>query len=52
MQANLESTLNAFRVDNEKRDLKIILAIGAIIGLATAILGFLIRLPAVPAVTG
>ncbi len=44
LKANLDSTLNQFRTDNEKRDLKIILAIGGLIGLATAILGFLIRL--------
>ncbi len=51
LKANLDSTLNQFRTDNErlrtdneKRDLKIILAIGGLIGLATAILGFLIRI--------
>ena len=42
MQANLNSTLNEMRAEAAKRETRMLLAMAGMIGLAVAILGFLI----------
>jgi len=52
IQANLDKTLQEFKTDAEKRDkeaaqreTRMLLAMAVMIGIATAIIGILIRLP-------
>jgi len=42
MQANVNSTLNEMRAEGAKRETRMLLAMAGMIGLAVAILGFLI----------
>ncbi|MCY4141690.1 MAG: hypothetical protein OXF56_25925 [Rhodobacteraceae bacterium] len=42
MQANVNSTLNEMRAEAAKRETRMLLAIAGMIGLAVAVLGFLI----------
>ncbi|MXW87443.1 MAG: hypothetical protein F4103_10070 [Boseongicola sp. SB0673_bin_14] len=42
MQANVNSTLNEMRAESARRETRMLLAMAAMIGLAVAILGFLI----------
>ncbi len=42
MQANVNSTLNEMRAESAKRETRMLLAMAAMIGLAVAIIGFLV----------
>ncbi len=42
MQANVNSTLNEMRAESARRETRMLLSMAAMIGLAVAILGFLV----------